>query len=316
MTCLITSSQNYQTALTASTHISIATLAQKWLAYIDTSSEQTLSSYSRCIAQFLKYLQNSKISQPTRQDILNFKAQLSETKKPSTVNSYLVAIRLLFAFAEDMNLYSNIARNIKAVKVDKTFKKDYLTKEQSKELLSSVDTSTLKGKRDFAMLLLMLTTGLRTIEVMRADVADIQLKAGSRVLYIQGKGKTDKTDYVKLSSATERALRSYLTARKAEASEPLFTSDANRNTGERMTTRSISRIAKTHLRSIDLDSSRLTAHSLRHTTATLNLLAGATLADTQLLLRHSSSSTTQLYSHALERDSLNSEQRISDFLEL
>lgn len=78
-----------------------------------------------------------------------------------------------------------------------------------------------------------------------------------------------------------------------------------------MTTRSISRIAKEHFIDVGLDSPRITAHSLRHTAATLNLLNGGSIEETQQLLGHKSITTTMIYSHALERANNNSENRIA-----
>ena len=78
-----------------------------------------------------------------------------------------------------------------------------------------------------------------------------------------------------------------------------------------MTTRSVSRVAKDHLIEVGLESDRLTAHSLRHTAATLNLLNGATVEETQQLLGHANINTTLIYSHALERAKNNSEHRIA-----
>ena len=78
-----------------------------------------------------------------------------------------------------------------------------------------------------------------------------------------------------------------------------------------MTTRSISRIVKQRLEGVGLTSDRLTAHSLRHTAATLNLLNGATIEETQQLLGHSNINTTLIYAHALERAANNSENRIA-----
>jgi integrase/recombinase XerC len=77
-----------------------------------------------------------------------------------------------------------------------------------------------------------------------------------------------------------------------------------------MTTRSISRIVKENMAGADLISDRLTAHSLRHTTATLNLLNGGTPEETRQLLRHANINTTMIYRHALERANNNSESRI------
>ena len=165
---------------------------------------------------------------------------------------------------------------------------------------------------------LMVTTGLRTIEIVRANIEDmrtisIDLETSFTALYIQGKGHKERTDYVKLSPKVEDAIKAYLTARgKAKEEEPLFSSLSNRDSNERMTTRSISRIVKDHLLQAGLDSDRLTAHSLRHTAGTLNLLAGGSLEETKQLLRHTNINTTLIYSHALERARNTSENRITD----
>ena len=81
-----------------------------------------------------------------------------------------------------------------------------------------------------------------------------------------------------------------------------------------MTTRSISRIVKENMIRAGLKSDRLTAHSLRHTTATLNLLNGGTPEETMQLLWHSNLNTTLIYSHALERANNKSEERIAKII--
>ena len=60
-----------------------------------------------------------------------------------------------------------------------------------------------------------------------------------------------------------------------------------------------------------INSPRITAHSLRHTAATLNLLNGGTPEETQQLMRHQNPATTQIYSHALDRGNNESEDRIT-----
>jgi integrase/recombinase XerC len=158
----------------------------------------------------------------------------------------------------------------------------------------------------------MVTAGLRTIEVARANIEDLRTVADFTALYIQGKGHEEKTDYIKVVEEVEDAIRDYLNARgEKDRKAPLFASIANRDAGERMTTRSVSRIAKERLIAVGLDSERLTAHSLRHTTATLNLLNGGTVEETQQLLRHTNINTTLIYSHALERAKNNSEARVA-----
>lgn len=289
-------------------------LFSSWISYLD-STPKTIESYTKNIRQFFYYLQDHNIKQPLRADIIAYRDYLLSSHKPTTASSYLMAVKQFFKWTSLEGFYPNIADNVKSPKIETGHKKDYLTTKQVKKLLSSVDTSNLKGLRDYAILFLMITTGLRTVEVIRADIEDLRAVGDFTALYIQGKGKTDKTAYVKVTPQVEEAVRSYLKARgSVDSKQPLFTSLSNRNSNQRLTTKSISRIAKESLVGAELISDRLTAHSLRHTTATLNLMAGASLEETQQLLRHSNMNTTLIYSHALERANNNSEQRITDFI--
>jgi len=284
----------------------------KWLSFID-ASEKTQATYTRAIKQFYLYLQAEGISNPTREDVLTYKEKLSADHKPATINLYLQAIKLFFRWTAEQGLYPNIAEHIKGAKLAKGFKKDNLTSTQAKSVLSGIDTNTLHGARDYAIIALMMTTGLRTIEVERANIGDMRTMGDSTVLYVQGKGHTDKDAYVKIPRTVEAAIWEYLTFRgKAEDTEPLFASISHRNGGGRMTTRSISRLVKEAMIDAGYNSDRLTAHSLRHTAATLNLLNGGTPEETMQLLRHANLNTTLIYSHALERANNNSEYRIAD----
>jgi integrase/recombinase XerC len=284
----------------------------RWTSFID-ATPKTIETYTKAVRQFLYYLQANGIKQPTRADVIAFKDFVAKEHKPTTAQNYLMAVKQFFKWTNQEGIYPNIADNVKAVKLTKGHKKDYLTTAQVKNVLSTADNETIKGLRDYAILSLMVTTGLRTVEVVRANIEDMRTVADFTALFIQGKGRTEKTEFVKLSQKVEDAIRAYLKARgTAKGNEPLFSSLSNRNNNERMTTRSVSRIAKTHFIDAGLNSDRITAHSLRHTTATLNLLNGGTVEETQQLLRHSNINTTLIYSHALERANNNSEQRVTD----
>lgn len=283
----------------------------RWIAFID-ASPKTVEAYTKGIKYFREYLSVCGIRQPTRETVIAYRDELKKNHKPTTVQSYLEAVKLFFQWTEQERLYPNIAAHIKGAKLDSEYKRDYLTTKQVSKLLDSIDTSTLKGLRDYAMLSLMVTTGLRTISVVRADIGDIRTAGDSVALYYQGKGHEEKADYVKIAEPVEDAIRKYLVVRgQTDSSAPLFSSISNRNSGGRMTTRSISRVAKNHLIEIDLKSDRLTAHSLRHTAATLNLLNGGTVEETKQLLGHANINTTLIYSHALERAKNESENRIA-----
>lgn len=287
-------------------------LFEDWTKYLD-ATPKTIATYTRNIRPFALYMQLNGITQPSRDDVINYRDQLKDQYKPSTVQAYIMAVKLFFQWTAQAGIYPNIAEKVKGAKLDTEHKKDYLTAKQVKKVFETIDTSTLKGKRDYAIMSLMSTAGLRTIEIIRANIGDMRNVADFTALYIQGKGHDEKNTFVKIAEPVEAAIRAYLTARgKADSSEPLFTSEAHRNGGERMTTRSISRIVKERLKAAGFDSDRLTAHSLRHTAATLNLLNGGTIEETRQLLRHTNINTTLIYSHALERAKNNSESRIAN----
>lgn len=284
---------------------------KRWTSYID-ASPRTIEAYSKNIKRFIIYLQDNGINRPQREDIVEYRDYLKVDHKPTTVQNYLAAVKLFFQWTEREGIYPNVADRVKGAKLDTEHKKDYLTSKQVGKLLGAIDRTTTKGKRDYAILSLMVTTGLRTISIINANIEDIRTAGDSTALYYKGKGHEEKATYVKLAEPVEEAIRDYLKARgKADGQEPLFSSVANRNNGGRMTTRSISRLAKESLIQVDLNSDRLTAHSFRHTAATLNLLNGGTVEETQQLLDHANINTTLIYSHALERASNNSENRIA-----
>lgn len=289
------------------------TLLKRFLEYLD-ASEKTVQTYTRALRQFFKFLYENNITQPQRTDVLAFRDNLKDKgRKPTTIKSYIVAVRLFFQWTNQEGLYPNIAEKIKGAKLDQAHKKDYLTVDQIKDVLNNIDTSTLTGARDYAIIVLMVTGGLRTIEVSRADMDDMRNVGNSPALYIQGKGREEKTEYVKLPLQVFKAIGRYREMLEKQY-DVLFVSTSNNNKGQRLTTRSISGIVKKRLKEVGYTSNRLTAHSLRHTAGTLNLMNGGTLEETQQLLRHSNINTTMIYLHHLERENNQSEKRIADAL--
>ena len=289
---------------------SLDELEARFIAYLDVKP-RTVETYGKALRPFFSWLAERGITQPKRADIIAYRDSLNATLKPSTVITYLATVKLFFKWAVQEGLYHvNPAENIKGPKLDKNHKKDALTSTQAKTILQGIDRDTLQGKRDYAVMALMTGCGLRCIEVARANAEDIGTAGDSTVLYVQGKGRDEKTEYVKLAQPVEAAIREYLKAR-GKASGPLFASTSNNGKGQRMTTRAISGIVKGHMRAAGFDSDKLTAHSLRHTAATLALLNGASYQETQQLLRHSSLNTTMIYAHNLERAANTSEGRIA-----
>ena len=276
-------------------------LFQQFIIFID-ATPNTIRTYRGSLKQWFLYLRQNQIGHPDSETVRQYRQELQNSgKKPTTVKNYIIAVKRFFEWTEEAGFYPNIAKYIKSGHLSKNFKKDYLTSSQAKKILDEIDRSTLKGKRDYAMLVTMLTMGLRTIEITRANIEDIRTKGDATVLYVQGKGHEEKDDLIRMPYHVETAIRDYLSVRHAnDLSEPLFTSTSNHNADGRMTTRSIRRIVKTAFISAGYDSPRLTAHSTRHTAATLSLLNGATLQQTQELLRHRNIGTTEIYAHNID----------------
>lgn len=288
-------------------------LYSDFIKFLD-AKPKTIATYTRALRQFYIFLQNHSISQPTRETILSFRESLILKNKPTTVQNYLVTVRLFFRWLEQQGLYKNIADKIKSPVISKAHKKDCLTSKQIKSILERIrlDNSE-QGLRDYAIIATMVVGGLRTIEISRNNIGDIRSVGDATALFIQGKGRDEKTEYIKLPENVESAIRKYLMTRKAaNEQQPLFVSTSNNNLGKRLTTRSISGIVKARFRQAGFDSNMLTAHSLRHTAGTLSLLNGGTLEETQQLLRHNNINTTMIYLHHLDRAKNMSEERIAN----
>ncbi len=256
------------------------------------------------------------ITQPQRCNVIEYRDYLLKDKAPATVQAYMVAVKLFFRWTGSTGIYPNIADNIKGAKVGRNHKKDHLTTSQVKAVLGAIDQETEAGKRDYAMLMLMFTGGLRTIEVSRAKLADLRTLGDNTVLYIQGKGRDEKDDYIKIPEATETAIRSYLSFKGIRDPEAyIFTSSSNNNKGQGITTRAIRATVKSRFKAVGLDSDRLTAHSTRHTAVTLALLAGSTVQEAQQFARHSDISTTMIYAHNLDKASNTCSSNIANLIE-
>lgn len=295
---------------------SIDELVNTFIASQDVK-ESSKTTYRRTLKQYFNWVDNKSylLSEIARPQLLQFKEELLTSGKSSlTVGSYITSVRKFYEYAEAHKLYPNVAKGIKTPKRKQQFRKQPLQPLQATALLSYFENKAL---RDYAVVNLLLRTGLRTIEVIRANIEDITFKGSQRVLLIQGKGRDEKDNFVVLTDKTYKAIADYLATRgKVTPTEPLFTSTSNNSKGQRLTTRSISYIAKEGLKAIGLDERAFTAHSLRHTTAVNILRVGGSLEQAQMTLRHSNLATTQIYTATLneERRLQNSGEALIDSL--
>ena len=282
-------------------------------------NHRTPDTYKRALLMFRNWIVRTgrHLSELTRADIIQFKQDMRSGENmqngrplsPNTINSYLTALRQFYSFCELHGVAQNITKGIKSERTSNAeeHEKSDFTPNQASAILAVADGN----KRDAAIMALLMRCGLRTIEVVRANIGDLELIGESYVLTVHGKG--DKIRRVPLTPKAWKALNEYLLAerRGARADEPLFASAGHQCIGGRMASGSISRIAKTYIRAVGINDGKHTAHSCRHTA--LGCIVSEQNHDpnkmqtAQTLAGHSDPATTWIYvKQQAKRDFLSS----------
>lgn len=263
------------------------------------SSRQT---YARGIQHFFTWAANQghNLANMDRNQILEYKSYLIRTKSVRTAAGYLNCVRQFYQYAESMKMYPNIARSIKAPKKDNVYKRQPLTADQARQLIMYYKET--QCKRDYAIVNILIHTGVRTAELISANIADLTTREGMPVLIVKKKGSDAKESMVKLTTAAYDALIDYMNTERSTAgeNEAIFVSRSNHGRNERITTRSIRRIVEKGLQAIGINDPNISAHSLRHTGATLVYDATQDIEAVRLFCRHQSINTTQIYIHTRE----------------
>jgi integrase/recombinase XerD len=173
----------------------------------------------------------------------------------------------------------------------------YLQPEEIKALLAAPDRSTWLGRRDHALILTMVLTGVRVTELVTLTVRDVSLSTGAHIDIHQGKGRKRRT--VTLTPETVAVLRQWLRERHGQPEDPLFPTRQGGALSRHTVALLISKHAATATdRSPSINGKRITPHTLRHTNAMLLRAGGVDLATIALWLGHEHIQTTRIYEHA------------------
>jgi len=216
-----------------------------------------------------------------------------------TRNHRLAAIHSLFAYVALRHPeHAASVQRVLAIPA-KRFERNlvtFLTEDEIDALLSVCDHGRWTGRRDHALLLLAIQTGLRISELTGLTCSDITLGAGAHVHCI-GKGRKERR--TPLVPTTVDVLRTWLTERDGDPSAPLFPT----TTGTPLSRDAIERRIALHVSAAaqhcpSLETKHVTAHTLRHTCAMRLLVSGIDLAVIALWLGHEQVSTTNIYLHA------------------
>ena len=276
---------------------------EDFISYLDVD-DLTLRAYRCGINQFMQYLEDNHIKQPTRNSIIAFRDYLRENYSSCTVNSYMTSIKALFKYLELNNKYENITRDIKGAKYSTTPKKQVLSLEQTKTIYNN-----LIDLREKALFSLLITTGLRGIEVARARIEDIKIYNGEVVLWVQCKKHDSKDEYVKLSNQVLEDIKNYIGNR---TSGYIFVSTSNNSKGNGVSTTTLRKTIKSIFKRFGLDDESFSLHSTRRTSATIMYQNGVDIHSIQQVLHHVSSNTTTRYINSVTRNDNKSEYIVSN----
>lgn len=269
----------------------------------------TKEVYQTILKQYIYYLKIHQIIYADTSDVIGFR-EYSRKRGCSSrwIYHQITVLKGLYQYLSlnQMRLdleevYAmNIMESIKNERIEKNGSKSILTAEQAKHLMLYLRNNRTYSwhYRDYAMIYLMITTGLRSIEVRRARIKDLKMIHGTQILYIHGKGRSSSDEFVKISIGLSEAINDYIKMRK-DQNPYLFASRSLRS--KKPLTRTIfNGIFKRILKGSGLEDTHITAHSLRHTAATLNLKRGGSLESTKRLLRHTNMSNTLIYAHHID----------------
>jgi len=265
-------------------------------------AETTRKQYFRVLSLFYIWFSSLGLSiyDLQKSSIIEYRQSLKDLSSLTVVN-YLAIIKCFYTWAAENDILPNLTKGLKLSARYKGFKKMPLTNMQATNLLKQVDTTSLKGKRDFAILNLLLRNGLRVIELQRINIGDFKNYQNEKVISIQRKGRTEKDQMIVLSDKTIEAVHDYLMELpKLQDHKPMFVSLSNNHYHKRIDSKSVSHIVKKYLIKSGLNSKQYTAHSLRHTAAINSLKNGSSEYETMVFMGHSNFQTTQIYTRYIE----------------
>ena len=273
------------------------------------SSPETIAAYRDAFRLLLRFAQQQTGKQPFELDIDDLDAPLigsflkhledDRGNSPRTRNARLGAIHSFYRYcALEHPEHAHTIARVMAIPT-KRYERNtvtYLDRDEIAALLAAPDKHTWLGRRDHALLTLMVQTGVRVSELTGLRVGDVHLGTGSHIRVL-GKGR--KRRATTLTGETVKILRAWTKERQGQPEEPLFPT----RQGQTLSRYTVGVIVAKHTATAttacsSLQSKRVTPHTLRHTNAMLLRAKGVDIATIALWLGHESTQTTHIYEHA------------------
>jgi integrase/recombinase XerD len=273
------------------------------------ASPRTVASYRDTFRLLLAFAAERTNKQPCELHIDDLDAELigsflnhleqDRSNSPRTRNARLAAIHSLYRYAalrhpEHLHTIGRVLAI--PFKRHQQSAVSYLSREEVKALLAAPDRETWLGRRDHALLMLAILTGVRVTELVTLCVGDVSLDTGAHVK-VTGKGRKRRT--ATLTRETIAVLREWLKEREGKPDDPLFPT----RQGHPLTRFGIGILLSKHVTTAttgcpSLKTKRVTPHTLRHTNAMLLRAGGADISEIALWLGHESVKTTYVYQQA------------------
>jgi site-specific recombinase XerD len=272
-------------------------------------SPRTVACYRDSLRLLLTFAQKRTGKPPNALDWADLDAALItaflehlETQRHNTTrtrNLRLTAIRSLFTYAALRHPeHAALIQQVLAIPAKRFGKQliSFLTAAEIDALLAACDLSRWEGRRDRALLLMAVQTGLRVSELTGLNCGDVTLGTGASVRCL-GKGRKHRA--VPLTTPTQAVLRVWMTERAGPPGQPLFPT----RTGRRLSTDAVQRLVHQHAATAafhcpSIRPDKLHPHTLRHSCAMTLLHAGVDTAVIALWLGHADIRSTNAYLHA------------------
>lgn len=287
------------------------TWLERFLVYVELEknrSPKTLENYHHYLARFGDFFGRDRdLGELQLIDIQQFRLKLNRLEDErthrtlgiKTQNYHLIALRAFLKYVTKHDVKTLAPEKIELSKIPER-SVEFLDAEELVRIFNTVGQKTKNSRRDYAILQMLYSTGLRVSELTNLNRESVDLKR--REFMIRGKGR--KQRIVFMTALAAEAVEQYLLFRD-DNFEPLFISggrgkkvDADILNGEkkRLTTRSVQNLVAKYARKAGIIK-KVTPHTLRHSFATTLLQNGADIRSVQEMLGHASITTTQIYTH-------------------
>ena len=254
----------------------------------------TIENYKEDFSIFLRYYPNKKeVSDLTKDDLNDFSYdQALNGLSPTTIARRISTIKNFYSFLEGENIVKGIISDEIIIPKKEHHLPQVLSEEEVNALLKAPDLSTEKGIKEYAILDILYSCGLRVSEAVNLQINQINEQEG--IINILGKGKKERI--VPIRKEALKALKQYIREVRNEhlvIDKKIVFLDKR---GKKMSRQAIYNIVKENAKKAEIKK-EIHPHTLRHSFATHLLDNGADLRVVQELLGHTKIGTTQIYTH-------------------